>query len=194
MVVASNGDRAPWRSQLMIRRQTPVPSLDKLKGKRLAQIKGAPLMDQLFLDSMIRAIGQDPRTFFRLGKPLSDARSAFRAVKNGEADCVVINLGIFSRLKDLQPKFAQNLIAVDPLSDPYPPPVMIGRIKHMESLRPRLWRTAQEEVIRIHETEEGKQCVNFWRFDAFIKPDKEFMEQVKQSARKFPLKNVSKGN
>jgi hypothetical protein len=103
----------------------------------------------------------------------------------------MINLNLFSRFEDVQPKYAKNFVTVA-TSDPYPAPVMIGRVKHVENLQPRLWRKLEEEVIRIHDTEEGKQCVRFWRFDSFVKPDQEYTALVKKCARKFPLKALAK--
>jgi ABC-type phosphate/phosphonate transport system substrate-binding protein len=190
MAVVSNGNDAPWRSQLMVRRQDRVP-IAKLKGKKLAHIKGAPMMDRLFLEEMVRQAGQDPKGFFQLlNKPHSNYREALLAVKNGQADCVMIDVAAYSKFEYLYPNVMRNFLTDAAQSAPYPAPVIIGRQKHLEKLKPGLWQKTQEVVLRIHDTEEGKQCMRFWRFERFIRPDRQFLDKAEECARKYPMKRL----
>src|SRR5262249_43090026 len=109
MAVVSNGNQAPWRSQLMVRRQEVVP-IAKLQGKRLAHTKDAPLMDRLFLDEMVRQAGQAPQGFFQpLDKPLPNYKEAILAVLHREADCVMIDVAAFTKFALSRPPLADRV-------------------------------------------------------------------------------------
>jgi ABC-type phosphate/phosphonate transport system substrate-binding protein len=190
MALASSGNNAPWRSQLIARRKDRPRNLAALKGKRLARIRGAALMDQLFLEDMLRKAGQQPQGFFQHGPPLPNVKEALLAVKNGQADCVMVNLTDFARFTSLQPKLAQALVEVE-RSDPYPAPVLMGNYRNVERLKPGLWKKFQDEVVRIHATHEGKQIVRFWRLDSFIRPGRAFDALVQKTAQRFPLEKLA---
>jgi ABC-type phosphate/phosphonate transport system substrate-binding protein len=185
-VVAVNGEKAPFRSELLVRRKDTVPGLARLKGKRLARFRHAPLMDQLFLDEMLRKAGLNPRGFFVLGEELPSAKDAFLAVKNGKADCVMINVTDFSRFEKQQPAVARALVALE-VTPPYPAPLMIGRIQNLERRRRGLWNDAQQIAVKMQETDEGQQGLRFWHFDYFLKPDAQYIEDCKTAARHFPI-------
>jgi ABC-type phosphate/phosphonate transport system substrate-binding protein len=189
MAVVANGERAPWRSQLMVRRQDLVTNLGKLKGKRLARVKQASLMDELFLDEMLRKAGQDPRGFFERQEPLPSVKEALLAVKDGQADCVMVNSTDFTRFQILQPGLARSLDPVQ-LSDPYPAPVLISRRQNLEKVQRGLWEQWQEVLLRIHTTEEGRGCVRLWRFEKLIPPDEQFLKEVETCARRFPMERL----
>jgi ABC-type phosphate/phosphonate transport system substrate-binding protein len=190
MAVVSNGDRAPARFQLMVRRQDLGPALEKLKGKRLARVKQASLMDQLFLEEMLRKAGQDPEGFFQRQEPLPSTKEALLAVKNGEADCLMINVTDFARFAKLQPGIAGSLTHVGELSDPYPAAVMIARPENLTKRRPDLWDKMQDVLLRIDATEEGRQCARFWQMERLIKPDNQYLEEVEACARRFPIERL----
>jgi ABC-type phosphate/phosphonate transport system substrate-binding protein len=187
MAVVSNGDNAPARFQLMVRRHDLVPGLEKLKGKRLARFKQASLMDRLFLEEMLRKAGQDPQEFFQLQEPLPSTKEALLAVKNGEADCLMINVTDFNRFESLNAGLAASLTHVGELSDPYPAAVMIARPENLTKRRPDLWGKMQDVLLRIDQTEEGRLCASFWRMERLIKPDEQYLEEVEACARRLPI-------
>jgi ABC-type phosphate/phosphonate transport system substrate-binding protein len=189
LVIASNGIQASWRSQLMVRQQDRVSRVEELKGKRLAHVKDATLMERLFLDEMLRQAGQDPQGFFQSAKPQPTVKDAALAVKNGQADCLLIHISDFIRLQNTHPGVARTLVEIEKTA-PFPAPVMVGRPENMNKLKPGLWQKLRREALRIHETEEGQQCVRFWRFDKFIEPDAQFRKDVEKCAQEFPMKRL----
>jgi ABC-type phosphate/phosphonate transport system substrate-binding protein len=189
LLLASNGIQASWRSQLMVRLQDHVGRIEQLKGKRLARVKDATLMEQLFLNEMLRQAGQDPQDFFKPTKPVPTVKDAALAVKNGQADCLLIHISDFIRLQNLQPKVASTLVAIEKTA-PYPAPVLIGRPEHMDKLKPGLWQKLRKAGLTIHDTEEGQQTVRFWRFDKFIEPDAPFLKQVEKCTQEYPMKRL----
>ncbi len=191
MAIAANGNRAPWRSQLMVRRQDNPPSLAPLKGKKLAEFKYMSLMDRLILDDMLVQAKQDPRDFFALQVPRASVKEALLAVKNGQADCVMVNVADFTREANNQPKVAQALMAVK-VSQPYPGGVLVGRVDRVEHLQRGLWGKVQTELLRCRDTAEGAMLADFWRFDLLERPDDKYLEQVDEAARKFPIERLRK--
>ena len=54
-------------------------TIAQLKGKKLARIKDAHMMDQLCLEEMLRKAGQEPRGFFELEELLPSVTEAIKA-------------------------------------------------------------------------------------------------------------------
>jgi hypothetical protein len=188
LAVVHNGNRAPWRSQLMVRRQNVV-ALAQLKGKILARAKDTLMMDQLCLEEMLRQAGQEPRDFFKLEEPLPSITEVIRAVKSGKADCLMINVTDFNYFEFNSPGLAKNLSTIK-TSSPYPPPVLIGRQENLDNLQRGLWKKSQDVALRIHDTAEGQQCTRLFRFESFLLPDGRFEEDVANSVREFPIERT----
>ena len=191
LAVVTNGERNPWFSQIMVSASNTSTSLAQLKGKRLARFTHASLMDRLVMDAMLRKEGFDPQDFFlELPRPYADARQALRAVKIGEADCVIVEHMTFSRLEAAQPNLAKT-IRIFKESAPYPPPVVFGNPEVINQFKSGLWRQLQAEVSKLHETAEGQQLLTTLRFDTLTKPDKEFVALAKKSALEFSIDRLA---
>jgi ABC-type phosphate/phosphonate transport system substrate-binding protein len=194
-VVSVGGTNVPTRSQLMVRRADQKGGLKALKGKKLARFQSAPLMDRLALDEILKQAQLDPKGFFtKEGKPFGNVRQAILAVKNGQADCIVVNAATLSRLREAQPNLYKDLVPIGKVSDVFPLAVFVGIPRAVNRLQPRvsdsqstLWKRLQQELVTIHETPRGKQVVKFWKIRSFIKPDDAFEKQVRKCVQKYPV-------
>jgi ABC-type phosphate/phosphonate transport system substrate-binding protein len=183
--VISVGGQLSWRSQLMVRRQNPSPTLAQLKGKKLATFLDAPVMDEFLLEQMLSAETLNPQGFFQRSKPLANLKEAISRVRHGEADCVLVSSAAFNHLSEGQPALKEALVPIAE-SAPYPGPVVLAAPAHLEKLQPGLMRKVQDELVAIHKTPGGALSFRFWRVDRYVKPDAEYLGQVKKSAQAFP--------
>ncbi len=191
LAVIFAGDRtATARTQLYVKRGREAQGLAALKGGKLATYKGMPFMDELFLREMLVEEKQEPKGFFLREKvPHETVREAVTAVIEGQSDCVVLNDTTYYRLQAARPGMAKALRALKH-GDPYPMPVLVGSPAVVDRLRrePGLWRDIRQELLTIHTTPEGEECVRFWRFTSFVAPDEAYEKHVKATAEKFPVK------
>jgi ABC-type phosphate/phosphonate transport system substrate-binding protein len=190
--VVSDGARDTNASaRLWVRKGSPFNKLADLKDKRLAVHKETPLMDQLCLRAAIRKEKFDPKGFLDELEPFSTVRSAVVAVRGGKADCVLMNTQTQVRLRRLQEALADSLVSVweGPV---YPMPVLIGSPEVVDALRKRkgLWADIQKQFFDMHKFPEGKECINFWRFQAFVPVDDAFQREVQDMARRLPVREA----
>jgi ABC-type phosphate/phosphonate transport system substrate-binding protein len=192
LAVVSLGDgHEANRTKLFVRKGSPFKKLADLKGKRLAVYKDTPFMDRFFLNELVRAEKLEPAKFFEKTAPFASVRQAAAAVKNAEnpeADCVVISNTTFARLQDCQPGVANGLVELAS-SEVYPAPVVVGFPDVLEKgKRKGLWTDLRDQFLNVHNSSEGKECINFWRFEFFVKPEDDFQKRVDEMARKYPVK------
>jgi ABC-type amino acid transport substrate-binding protein len=173
----------------MVPRDSAFKKLADLKGKLLAVYKDTPLMDRLFLQSMLRAERLDPKSFFVRSEAYPSVRHAAAAVKSGKADCLIVNNTTRSRLADLQPGLVNALTELNS-GEVYPMPALVGSPEAVNALRQRkgLWDELRDQLLDIHNSSEGKECVSFWRFEHFVKSDEEYQRKVEDLAAKYPAK------
>ena len=81
----------------MVRPDSKADGLDGLKNTRLATYRRTPLMDRVYLNTLLEANGQQLDTYFRQIKQFDTAKDAIRAVLNHEFDCVMINTMVYNR-------------------------------------------------------------------------------------------------
>ena len=188
MVTASQGVgsqmKSSWPARLMCREDFQG-GFGALKGKTLASYKRLPLMNQLFLKSRLEQHGyRTNESFFRAVKPCRTLKQAIIAVRDKEADCVVVDAGTYVRHITSHPSIRLETLEI---SEPFPDPVIVGRPDLVEQLRVGLWQTTRDELETIHRTAEGKQCCMFWQMDAFVNPTPHFHEVIRQRVLEYPL-------
>jgi ABC-type phosphate/phosphonate transport system substrate-binding protein len=172
------------RSLLLVRKQKAAADFKKLKGLRLARYKGAPLMEQAGLEQMLRGQKPNPKGFFReLDKPFATIKDAIQAVREGKADCVIVNVTVYNRLKNDLKNLDEDLVIVKK-SEPFPLAVVIGSRRTMKK---RLWTKIQGELLAAHNKEEGRVALSFWRVRYFAKPEQSFLNEIDKAARDFPI-------
>jgi ABC-type phosphate/phosphonate transport system substrate-binding protein len=188
-VVYGNETKSTSRTMLMVPRGGAAKKLADLKGKRLAVYRDMPLMDRLFLREMLRAEKLDPKSFFARTEPYPSVRHAAAAVKEGKADCLLISNTTHARLADLQPGLAAALTELAS-GENYPMPAIIGVPEVVNQARKRkgLWEDLRDQLLDVHNSPEGKECVSFWRFEYFVKFDDNYQRKVDDLAAKYPAK------
>lgn len=185
MAVTSAANRIAFRSRLMVRRGAVMGDPRTLKGRTLATFDRAPLMDTLFLHDVIASLGEDHSAFFGKTISLPTPKEAIWAVQDKKADCLVVNIVTFGHFIAAHPAVKDELVPIAESLD-FPEPVLLGVPANIAKLRPDLWTALQRDLSLIHDTSEGKECVQFWRFDSFILPDNEFEGKLKLALRAFP--------
>ncbi|HEX5273113.1 MAG TPA: PhnD/SsuA/transferrin family substrate-binding protein [Gemmataceae bacterium] len=185
VVTASNTD-IPNRTMVLVHKDSKFKALADLKGKRLAVSKDMPFMDRLSLPVMLRQAKLDPKDFFVRREPYGTVRLAAAAVKNGNAECVVMATSIYFRLRELQPGLARELVELK-AGDDYPNVVLVGSPALVERLRKDLWRDLRTQFLEMHNTAEGKECLNFWRVGGFTAPDAAFDRGVEATVKRLPI-------
>jgi ABC-type phosphate/phosphonate transport system substrate-binding protein len=186
LAVISIGDKnLRDMSLLLVRKPFGGSSLAGLRGKRLARYRGAPLMEQVYLDKMLKDEGLDPQTHFRQGPPYGTLKEAVFALEAGQADCLMLSVAAWNRLMSVRPRLKELLVPVKQ-SDFYPRPALIGSVKAVDALRRGLWRRIQDALVAAHRTREGRECVRFWRFESFSRP-RNYAAEARASARKVPI-------
>jgi ABC-type phosphate/phosphonate transport system substrate-binding protein len=189
LVLVSNGEKDPPNStQLWVRKDGPFKKLADLQGKKLAVYKGTPLMDRLFLRRMIEDEKLSPKGFLAESDPYGSVKSAVAAVRDGTADCVLINQTTFGRLRDLQPGLIGALVELK-RGPNFPLAVIIGSPDVVDSMRKRkgLWADLRDHFLDVHNFPEGKECINFWRFQSFVAADDDLFRKIDDLARKVPV-------
>jgi ABC-type phosphate/phosphonate transport system substrate-binding protein len=190
--VVSLGDEKPvHRAKIYVSKTSQFKKLADLKGKCQAVYKDATLMDRFSLQEMIRAEKHEPAGFFEKTAPYASVRQAVAAVKDGTADFVVINIYTYLRLQDFQPGLANSLAEMTS-GDVFPTAVVVGFPALVDKFKQRkgLWGDLQDQFLNVHRSTEGKECINFWRFQFFVKPNDDFQKQVDEAARKYPEKRL----
>jgi hypothetical protein len=177
-------DKEGVSSQLMVAHGFDGDRLDDLRGKTLAVYRRVPLMDKLFLNQALADRNHTLRDFFGEIKEFKSARDAIVAVNRGAADCVLLNMVTYSRHVANQPKLTLRPLAS---SGAFAAPVIVGRPNAVDDLRRDLWRQIQEETLRLHQTPEGKQCMQFWRLARFGKPNVAFDALVRRNVADYPI-------
>ncbi len=194
LVVVSYGDKEmPNHTQIFVRKES-APSklrLSDLKGRRLAVCKDTPLMDRLFVREMFREEKLSEKDFFAPSEPFANAKLAAAAVKNGKADCVIMNSQTYVRLRSVHPGLAESLESLK-TGPVYPESVLVGSPEAMERLRRKkgLWADLRQEFLDAYTSPEGKECINFWRFQSFVAPDDKYERQVDKAVRTLPVKEL----
>jgi ABC-type phosphate/phosphonate transport system substrate-binding protein len=175
-------------AKVFVREGSPFKKLADLKDKRLAVYKDLPLMDRVFLQEMLREDKLEPKKFFAKTETMTSVRQAAAAVKRKEADCVVMSTSTLIRLQNLQPGVAKSLVELK-TGEAYPMPVIIGVPEVMSKFRTskQLWADCQKHLLELHGTPEGKECINFWRFQSFVADDKDYQQKVEKICRKYPV-------
>lgn len=173
-----------YESRVMVRQGFDARTLVDLKGKRLATYWGASLMDRMYLNKLLKDNKETVKSFFKEVKNYPTVKSAILAVRNNDADCLVVNMVAYARHVTTGPKLKLDYLLP---SEPFPDVVIIGRPDRLDSLRPALWRNLQTSLERIHRTAEGRQCVDFWMVEQFSRPGKTFEQLVRERLRDYPI-------
>lgn len=180
-----------WPSQLMVSRTFPGQNIGALRGKKLAVIDRAPLMDALFLAREIESANFDPDGFFVSEQVFDTVSEAIRAVQNGTCDCVVLNIAMWDRYLANKPAAANHLNALATSPTKFPDALLAGDRVRVNKLRSRLWEDVQAELQKMDRDAEGEQCLNFWRIEKFVSPDYgDFREIIRQSAATYPFERA----
>lgn len=183
----------PARTLLLVRRGMENSSLADLKGKRLAIYKTTPLMERVFLRKMLEDAGLRPQGYFQETENYEILRDAVAAVRQKQADCVILNATTYNRLQTAYPGLAAALAPLKVKSEVYPMPVVIGSPEVVNGLRQEsrsLWLHIQKELVDMHTTPEGEDCVRFWRFQHFSVPDATYQQQVDRLVEKVPVRRL----
>ena len=163
---------------------------DRLKNVKLADLRGKKLvvwpslMVDCSLDLILRKNGLDSNGFFQR----NDKKELYRtprdvvlSVKNGEADCLMIDFTAWNNLKnsdlDLTKEFVNRGTGPD-----LPGPVFVGR---RNNLRNGQWRELQTQFETLGKSLEGKQSLVFWRVQGFKRPDRSFEDQADACSLQF---------
>jgi ABC-type phosphate/phosphonate transport system substrate-binding protein len=126
--------------------------------------------------------------FFEV-KDYATGTDAVIAVDNGEAQCVVMNDIAYRRILDAQPQFSLQELC---RSEPMPEAVLVGCPQAWQSkLGPHMWNNIQNNLAVIHKTPKGRDCVRFWRFDWFAKPDRNYNNRVLSAVKTYPLDRLT---
>jgi ABC-type phosphate/phosphonate transport system substrate-binding protein len=173
------------RSQLMVHPDCALVGFEDLEGAKLATYKRMPLMDQAYLCRLAKNQEKAVRSYFSKIIQCPTARDAIVAVREQQADCVMINTMVYNRHIADRPELKLRDAALSP---PFPQTVLVGRPDRIDSLRPGLWKDAQDCLETVHRTAEGRQCMLFWRQERFIRPDADQFEQlVRMRVGQFPI-------
>jgi len=161
-----------------------------LKGKRLALYRGIPLMDRAYLAGLLHE-GETVNTYFKVEKDqrYETVVEAINAVCDEEADCVLVNIEVYSHQLVNRPGLRKQLRAIVP-SEPFPPAALIGRRERLNQIRPRLWEDLQETLEAMDQSAEGKECRRFWRVERFARPEHanlDFQAAVQKSLGIYPV-------
>lgn len=174
MLVTMQPEQA-FRSQIMVRQGFAADDFSDLKGTRLGTYRRMPLMDRFFLRRLTQQQGQTLDAFFGQVKEYPTAEAAVLALHNKQADSIALNIPVYSRHIANRPKLQMRSVAV---SGPFPEPVLVGRPDLVNALRPGLWAEARGKLEQIHQTAEGRQCLDFWREEQFVRPSETAFERM----------------
>jgi hypothetical protein len=185
-VAAAVKDTIAWRSRVMVHPDGGVSDFQALEQTRLATYKRMPLMDRLFLERLTRERQHSSRNYFRDVTEYKTVVDAILAVRNEEADCVVLNMLDYARHCENRP----GLPLVDVASsEPFPEGVLIGRRDLVDALRPGLWKAVQRSLTRIPLDDYARRCALMWKVERFILPEEgvPFEEAVQVCVAAYPL-------
>ena len=140
-------------------------------------------MCEFSLENMLRKENLEPRGFFKAVAPYSTPHDAVKSISDGDADCLLIDVGTWGNLQGSQPGLAKQVVILRRSPTVLPPKVLVGRRVNLEILRRGLWEDLQRQLETIAQTAEGKQCVRFLWIDGFKRCDKGFEDLVDRTAR-----------
>jgi ABC-type phosphate/phosphonate transport system substrate-binding protein len=173
-----------YESRVMVREGFGGKSLADLADQRLARYRGASLMDRMYLDKLLKDNNHTESTYFHEVKDYPTAKSAILAVRNNEADCLVVNMVAYARHVTTGPKLKLDYLLP---SKPFPEAVLVGRPDRIDGLRRGLWAELQKSFETIHRTAEGRECVDFWMIEQFSTPGDSFEQLVRDRLRDYPI-------
>ena len=188
-----NPSQSVLKSQIIVRKDGDIKSVGDLKGGILAANRRQPLMDRLFLESVIPD-RDTPGEFFGSIAAFPTARHAILAVCKGKADCVVVNLSDFDRNVALNGYVEDKTRALDGVTKEFPSAALVGRQNVVNGIQPGLWHRTQLEMERLNTHKEGKDALRFWNLTDLVIPRAEFKNTLEKRMAEFDVEQLQRLN
>jgi ABC-type phosphate/phosphonate transport system substrate-binding protein len=189
LVIANVGRTLSPYSEIRVRKNGDIGSIDALQGKTIARVRRMSLDSMIYVNSLLQGHALEASPFRLEELPRPTLGHALAAIKNGDVDGVVISIEAFSRLSKLQPGIANEFIPID-RSDAFPTPVLIGRPVLVNQLRTGLWDDLGKSLLKVHRTAQGRQVVTFWGFVSFSPVSDNYTRRVRTVVKKYPISNA----
>jgi ABC-type phosphate/phosphonate transport system substrate-binding protein len=192
ILAASGTTNFRFRFYLMVREEEASLGLKGFQGKKRARIENTPALEEALLARMLQKQGLNPKGFFdERAEPFDEPRSAIDAIRKRHADCVFLSLQSWDRIRAISEPLTKGITMVADSPD-FPEAVLIGSEEKINRLQAGLWKKLQHEILTAQKTAQGKNLIQFWRFESFVKPDTKYLEAVKEAARETPLSLLSR--
>lgn len=188
--IADPGVRDVRQYEQVVVRADRIRELSQLRGGTLAAYEKPLPSALIYLDRLRRKWGPD--FLSRELPPAATAADAMDAVFHGEADAVIVDLLDSRDYEQAYPGMAKKLNTID-RSDHYPVVPIIGNPREVDKLRKGLWGNVKVELAQIHTRRRAEAFFEHWRAKRFSAPDDNYLKQVAESAKVFPLRDLPIG-
>jgi ABC-type phosphate/phosphonate transport system substrate-binding protein len=188
-LVVCTQTKGRYTSQFMVHGDSNLRGLADLRGKRLAMYPDLSLVDRVYIDKLLGQQGETRESYFQLIR-YESPKQAISAVKEGNADCVLVNMVAWGRYIYSREELGVGLHPICPSSE-FPPAVIVGRPNLINDLRSGLWQRLQEAFETAHQSPEGQQCIDFWRVERFAQADSLFEDLVEDRLQDYPITVLS---
>lgn len=154
-----------YRCVLIIPKHSPAKSLEDLAGKTMAFTDPESNTGYLVPCAVLINRGHDPEKFFGKIVITGSHDRSIQAVANGMVDAAAVDSLVFYAMKKKNPALSEK-VRVIWQSEPFGPPAIVVPAGLDKDLKSAL----QEALLRLHETNDGREALTAIGIEKFHEP------------------------
>ena len=166
--------KAVYHSWLIVPADSPARSMADLRGKSFAFTDPWSNTGRLYPASLVKALGETPRTFFSRTFYTRSHDDAVRAVANGQADGAGVDNLVYLHLLSREPEIGDLTKVIDRSPPMGIPPVVTS---------PRLSQRSRNELkallLGMRDDPEGRAALRALEFDRFVEIDDRAYDSIR---------------
>jgi phosphonate transport system substrate-binding protein len=167
--------KAVYYSYIIVPADSPVNSLEELRGKKFAFTDPLSNSGRLAPTYMLAKMNETPASFFGMYIFTYNHDKSIEAVAEKLVDGAAVDSLIWDYLNETRPELTSKTKIIE-ISQPFGiPPVVVHR-----DLDPELKEKLKEIFLHMHEDEKGRQILEKVKIDRFIETDDRAYDSIRE--------------
>lgn len=182
LMVASS--RAASKAYLVVGKNSPIKSIDDLRGKKFDLPMGTMDHCRVFVQNQCKAQDAEAANKFFGEVRRSVSRSAaLDDVARGNAQATVVDAGELDSYKEIRGPVFEAHLRVLQESDAFPPPVIFYKQGAMDEPTIKKFR---DGLLRAQEHKQGRELMKEWTIDAFEAVPRNYSDRLHGVLKAYP--------